>query len=291
MRRPAGASSRRIPEAVAFPFNIPTISGFGASGGLQLPAAGPQRHAERRRARRAVARRSSTRRASARSSPTSSPRSTRATRRSRSSSTARRRASSACRSTRSSRRCRPSLGGTYVNDFNRFGRLYRVYVQAEPEYRRKPRGHRRHLRPQQDDERDDPAVDAGDHHVGGRAPRSRTASTCCARSRSTACPAPATPRARRWRRSRRSSPRRMPAEMGFAYSSHVVPGEDRAAGRADLRHGDRLRLPAARRDVRELAAALGGAARLAAGRARRLLRRLARWATTTTSTCRSASSC
>ncbi|MEA3477664.1 MAG: efflux RND transporter permease subunit, partial [Bacteroidota bacterium] len=27
------------------------------------------------------------------------------------------------------------LGGTYVNDFNRFGRLYKTYIQAEPEYR------------------------------------------------------------------------------------------------------------------------------------------------------------
>jgi len=27
------------------------------------------------------------------------------------------------------------MGGAYVNDFNRFGRLYKVYVQAEPEYR------------------------------------------------------------------------------------------------------------------------------------------------------------
>jgi len=27
------------------------------------------------------------------------------------------------------------LGGTYVNDFNRFGRTYKVYMQAEPEYR------------------------------------------------------------------------------------------------------------------------------------------------------------
>jgi HAE1 family hydrophobic/amphiphilic exporter-1 len=27
------------------------------------------------------------------------------------------------------------LGGTYVNDFNRFGRTYRVYLQAEPPYR------------------------------------------------------------------------------------------------------------------------------------------------------------
>jgi HAE1 family hydrophobic/amphiphilic exporter-1 len=30
------------------------------------------------------------------------------------------------------------LGGTYVNDFNRFGRLFRVYVQAEAEHRREP---------------------------------------------------------------------------------------------------------------------------------------------------------
>src|SRR5262249_41651947 len=28
------------------------------------------------------------------------------------------------------------LGGTYVNDFNRFGRLFRVYVQADSDYRR-----------------------------------------------------------------------------------------------------------------------------------------------------------
>jgi len=32
------------------------------------------------------------------------------------------------------------LGGAYVNDFNRFGRLYKVYVQAEPEYRANPAG-------------------------------------------------------------------------------------------------------------------------------------------------------
>ena len=30
------------------------------------------------------------------------------------------------------------LGGSYVNDFNRFGRLYKVYMQAEPEYRDEP---------------------------------------------------------------------------------------------------------------------------------------------------------
>ena len=31
------------------------------------------------------------------------------------------------------------LGSTYVNDFNRFGRVYKVYVQAEPEFRRDPK--------------------------------------------------------------------------------------------------------------------------------------------------------
>ena len=30
------------------------------------------------------------------------------------------------------------MGGAYVNDFNRFGRLYRVYVQAEPQFRTRP---------------------------------------------------------------------------------------------------------------------------------------------------------
>jgi HAE1 family hydrophobic/amphiphilic exporter-1 len=31
-----------------------------------------------------------------------------------------------------------AMGGSYVNDFNRFGRLYRVYVQAEADYRQRP---------------------------------------------------------------------------------------------------------------------------------------------------------
>ena len=34
-----------IPEAIIFPFNIPTISGLRRLGRLQLPAAGPERHA------------------------------------------------------------------------------------------------------------------------------------------------------------------------------------------------------------------------------------------------------
>lgn len=44
------------------------------------------------------------------------------------------------------------LGGAYVNDFNRFGRLYKVYVQAEPEYRASDEGIRMfHVRNQEGD--------------------------------------------------------------------------------------------------------------------------------------------
>lgn len=44
------------------------------------------------------------------------------------------------------------LGGAYVNDFNRFGRLYKVYVQAEPEYRAREDGIRMfHVRNQDGD--------------------------------------------------------------------------------------------------------------------------------------------
>src|SRR5438309_996508 len=55
----------------------------------------------------------------------------------------------------------------------------------------------------------------------------------------------------------------------------VLSGEDRSTVRADVHPGHRVRLPAAGRDVRELAPALGRAARLAARRPRRLLRRVA----------------
>ena len=132
------AQFARIPEAIIFPFNIPTISGFGASAGFNFLLQDRSGSLTRRAARRAEPDVPSTRRASGPRSATSSPRSTRAIRRSRSTSTARRRASSASRSTRRSRRWRRAWAGRYVNDFNRFGRLFRVYVQAEADYRRKP---------------------------------------------------------------------------------------------------------------------------------------------------------
>ena len=124
---------------------------------------------------------------------------------------------------------RPCWAAAYVNDFNRFGRLFRVYVQAEADYRRKPEDIGEiYVRSQTTDDHD-PALDARHDHVECRAPRSPPASTCSARWRSAACPAPRLHlRARRWPRSRTCSRETMPKEMGFAYSQPVVPGEGRA---------------------------------------------------------------
>jgi len=127
----------QIPEAIIFPFNIPTISGFGASAGfkfllqdrsgtLSVEQLGEQVRefigAARQRPELATLFTSfdpnypqvkvDLDRAKARSLgvPINEVFQAMST----------------------------ALGGAYVNDFNRFGRLYRVYVQAEAEYRRKP---------------------------------------------------------------------------------------------------------------------------------------------------------
>src|SRR5437870_79847 len=126
-----------IPEAIAFPFNIPTISGFGASSGfnfllqdrsgtLSVEELGTQTRAFLNAARqrpefssiftafdptypqvRVELDREKARTLGVPVNEVFQAMST-------------------------------AMGGSYVNDFNRFGRLYRVYVQAEADYRRKP---------------------------------------------------------------------------------------------------------------------------------------------------------
>ena len=59
-------------------------------------------------------------------------------RRSGSRSTATRRRSRACRSTEIFATLQTQLGSFYVNDFNKFGRVYRVILQAETGYRQQP---------------------------------------------------------------------------------------------------------------------------------------------------------
>ena len=100
------------------------------------------------------------------------------------------------------------LGGLYVNQFNRFGRQWRVFLQAEGEDRAQPgaasgsstcattTGTMVPLSALQSTTRD------------VRARSTPTASTSTARRRSPAPRRPATARARRWPRSRRSRARR-----------------------------------------------------------------------------------
>jgi HAE1 family hydrophobic/amphiphilic exporter-1 len=128
---------RQIPEAIAFPFNIPTISGFGASSGfnfilqdrsgsLSVPQLGEQARAFMEAARKRPELgnlftsfdprypqvkvdldREKARLVGVPINELFQAMST-------------------------------VLGGSYANDFNRFGRLFRVYVQADADYRRKP---------------------------------------------------------------------------------------------------------------------------------------------------------
>ena len=54
------------------------------------------------------------------------------------------------------------LGGYYVNQFNRFGRVWKVFVEAEPQYRTTATASRTVLRSQQRGQ-DGPAIDAGQY--------------------------------------------------------------------------------------------------------------------------------
>jgi hydrophobe/amphiphile efflux-1 (HAE1) family protein len=135
MRTMAGQLAT-IPEAIAFPFNIPTISGFGASAGFNFllqdrsGALTVEELGARTRDFLAAARQrpefASIFTAFDPTYPQVKVELDREKARSlgvpvndvfQAMSTA--------------------MGGSYVNDFNRFGRLYRVYVQAEADYRRK----------------------------------------------------------------------------------------------------------------------------------------------------------
>jgi len=127
----------RIPEAIAFPFNIPTISGFGASSGFNfllqdrsgtmgVPELGQQSRAFLTAARQ----RPELANLFTSFDPNYPQVKVELDReKSRKLGVPVNEAFQAMSAT---------LGGAYVNDFNRFGRLFRVYVQAEAEYRRNP---------------------------------------------------------------------------------------------------------------------------------------------------------
>jgi HAE1 family hydrophobic/amphiphilic exporter-1 len=131
------AQVSKIPDAIIFPFNIPTISGFGASAGFNFllqdrsGGLGVERLGELSREFAEAARK----RPEIGNIFTSfDPRYPQVKveldrEKARKLGVPVNEAYQALAS---------SLGGSYVNDFNRFGRLFRVYVQAESDYRRKP---------------------------------------------------------------------------------------------------------------------------------------------------------
>ena len=96
------------------------------------------------------------------------------------------------------------LGGIYVNQFNRFGRQWKVFLQADAVGPRPAVEDINQFYVRNNDGTDGPPLRGRDHPDGSRGPSSPIASTCSGPRRSPESPRPATARARPRRRSRRS---------------------------------------------------------------------------------------
>ena len=88
------------------------------------------------------------------------------------------------------------MGGSFINYFNRFGRQWQVYVEAEGDFRGPGRKRRTVLRPEPN-RRHGAAVRADDDSSHVPVPNSPCATTCTARRRSSAVPRPGTAPPRR----------------------------------------------------------------------------------------------
>ncbi len=257
-----------IPEAVIFPFNIPTISGLRRVGRLQLPAAGPERHADR---------------------ATSS-----ATRPAQFLDAARKRPELANLFTSFDPRYpqvkveldreKARTLGVPINEV--FQAMSAVHgrqptsttstasagcsastSRPRPTTAASPKTSARSTCAASTTNDDDPALHAGDDHVRSAGTEITARFNLFRSVEINGVPGRGYTSGQALAALEDVFKQTMPKEMGFAYSQSLLPGKGRAAGGTDLRPGDRVRVPAAGRDVRELAPAVGGAARLAAGRA------------------------
>ena len=173
-RAERGSFAPRCPEAIAFAFMPPSIPGLGTAGRLLVLAAGPQRRhrssssnenlqkfleAARKRPELAGVDVAVLAPRCRRSTPTS---------------IATRCSSRASRVGDVYQTLQAFLGGLYVNQFNRFGRQWRVFLQAEGDGAHDARRHRPVLRAQQR-RRHGAAVDARDDaaDVSARSTRNR----------------------------------------------------------------------------------------------------------------------
>ena len=126
----------QIPEAIIFPFNIPTISGFGASSGFKMllqdrsgTLSVDELGAETRKFLAATRERPELANVFTSFDP-NYPQVTVDLDREKA-------RSLGVPINDVFQAMSAAMGSAYVNDFNRFGRLYRVYVQAEADYRRR----------------------------------------------------------------------------------------------------------------------------------------------------------
>ena len=109
------------------------------------------------------------------------------------------------------------LGGTYVNQFNRFGRVWRVFLQAEPQYRTDPADLEPLLRPQPERatccrcRRSSPSRSR-------RVPSTRPGSTGIARSRCFAMPAPGYSSGQAMAAVAAVADQVLPRDMGYAWN-------------------------------------------------------------------------
>ena len=88
------------------------------------------------------------------------------------------------------------LGSSYVDQFNKFGRTFQVYVQADSQFRLRPGGHRAAASPQQARQHD-PAGDDGAYHTVFRAVFVEFSTTCTRLRRCWGCRRAASALARR----------------------------------------------------------------------------------------------
>ena len=230
MARDIARKGAELREGMVLAFNPAAIRGLGTAGGFELylqaradaDAAAPVRRSTQQLPRRAA------RASAAHRHQLVLPR--RPCRSCASRSTARRRFRSACRCRTCSTRCRAPWRALYVNDFNKFGRTYRVQMQADAPFRAQPE-------------------DLGAVYVRSTTTRemiplkaliqspatwsarsSSSASTASSRRACSATAARACPRARRsarWRRSRREA---LPEGYQIAWSGQAF--QEKRTGRA-----------------------------------------------------------
>ena len=182
-----------VPEAVAFAFAPPAIPGIGTAGGfsfwLQDRSGGTVEFLRRTSQKflAAARKRPGARRAC--TAPSAPP-----CRRSSSTSTATRLLKQGVPVAEVYQTLQTFLGGIFVNQFNRFGRQWRVFLQAEAEYRSRPTTSASFY-VRNSDGQHAAALDRGEPPGASTGPSTPSASTSIARRRSRASPPPATARA------------------------------------------------------------------------------------------------